>query len=121
MKTHHVLGILWMTLCGAPSILFLWMLWQVRNAHPVAIHTLDFSLAVLLCLFALAGAVAGFPLFRGAQWARRFVGLIAVFTLIAAAVWFFAFGSLTSWIGIFSVLAIASVVLFFLPRHEPVA
>jgi len=111
-----------MTVCGVPSIFFLWfLLGVVCKSRPSVLSTLDFDLAVLLCLLALAGAVAGFPLFRGRQWARRFVALIAVLTMIATAVWYFAFGSVTPFLGSFCVLAVISVVLLFLPRHEPVA
>jgi hypothetical protein len=81
-------------------------------------YTLDFDLAILFCLLALAGAVAGFPLFCGANWARRFVGLVAVFTLIATVAWFVAFGSLTPMLVPFSFLAIISVILLSLPTQN---
>jgi hypothetical protein len=117
---ERIVGILWMALCGLPGIYFLRFLLWVRNFHPAVIFTLDFDLAVLFCLLALAGAVAGFPLFFGAKWARRFVGLVAVFTLIATVVGFVA-GSLTSVLVPFSFLAIISIILLSLsPQNRKI-
>jgi hypothetical protein len=121
MKTHRIVGMLWMILCGVPSIYFLLFLLQVYHSIPRVIFTLDFDLAVLFCLLALAGAVAAFPLYRGAVWARRFVGVDGVLIMLGALTWFVTFQSLPSSVVSFSVLAIISLVLLFLPRHEPVA
>jgi hypothetical protein len=111
IKSHRVLAMLWMTLCGAPILYFLGFLLHVRNSHPVVIYTLDFDLAVLFCLLALAGAVAGFPLFRGAQWARKLFVPIAVLSVMATIAWIIAVGSLSMFIAAFDFLSLASVVL----------
>jgi hypothetical protein len=69
----------------------------------------------------MAGAVASIYLFRGAQWARIFVGLVAFLTLIFAVVQNVR-GQPLSVLGcIIDLIALVSVVLLFLPRHEPVA
>ena len=112
---------LWMIVCGVPSIFFLWFLSQVYHSIPRVIFTLDFDLAVLFCLLALAGAVVGFPLYRGAAWARRFVGVDGVLIMLGALTWLVAFRSLPLSVVSFGVLAIISLVLLFSPRHEPVA
>jgi flagellar biogenesis protein FliO len=64
----------------------------------------------------LAGGVAGFSLFRGAQWARRFVGLIAVLIVIVTIVQFVAYRSPPWACDVASVLALVSVVLLLLER-----
>ena len=121
MKTHRIVGILWMLFCGVPSIFFLWFLSQLYHSHPVVISTLDFDLAVLFCLLALAGALVSLPLYRGAVWARRFVSADGALSVIAAIIWLIVFRSLPPVIGIFCFLAIISVVLLCLPQHESVA
>ncbi len=111
IKAHRTLGILWMTLCGAPILYFLGFLLYVRKCHPAVIYTLDFDLAVLFCLLALAGAVAGFPLLRGARWARRLFVPIAVLSVMATVAWMITVGSLSMFIAAFDFLSLASVVL----------
>jgi hypothetical protein len=62
----------------------------------------------------LAGAVAGFILFRGAPRARRFLGVVAILIVMAAiaqTVW----QGLPLLCGVVGVLAIFSVVLLFFP------
>jgi hypothetical protein len=111
IKAHRILAMLWMTLCGAPILYFLGFLLYVRRCHPAVIYTLDFDLAVLFCLLALAGAVAGFPLFRGARWARRLFVPIAVLSVVATIAWIITVGSLSMLIAAFDFLSLASVVL----------
>ena len=120
MKTHRILGILWLAYCSFYGISLLWQLVSFVFA-PKARITPDLFLAISVCLLYLAGAVASIFLFRGVQWARRFVGLVAAFTVIAAVAQIIAFRSLSIAGGFCSLFAIISVVLIFFPKHEPVA
>jgi hypothetical protein len=115
MKTHRILGTLWMALCGVLGIVFLWQLLPAVIFHSKVLSSPFFYLATLLCLLYLAGGVAGFSLFRGAQWARRFVGVIAVLIVIATIAGFVAYRSLPGLYYVVGVLAIVSVVLLFFP------
>jgi hypothetical protein len=114
MKTHRILGTLWMALCSFLGITFLWILSRAFIFHPQVLATPRFFLPALLCLLYLAGAVAGFSLFRGASWARGFVGVIAVLIVMTTVAMIFVRG--LPWAcGIIGILAIVSVVLLFFP------
>jgi hypothetical protein len=121
MKTHRVQGTLWMAICGFSGILYLWMLLHGVIFHPKIFSSPRLFSATLLCLLYLAGAMAGISLFRGAWWARRFVGLITVLTVVATIATFVAYRSLPGLYYIVSAFEIISFVLLFSPRHEPVA
>ena len=120
MKTYRILGILWLALCAYYGIT---LLWQLGDFFLTPKHraTLDLYFEVLTCLLLLAGAVASFFLFRGARWARRFVGMIAVLGVIACIGQVITFRSFPIFVGIFGAFVLASAVLLFWPRHEPVA
>ena len=121
MKTQHILGILWLALCSFTGLTLLWQLSHIFVSDLSKFRpTPDLYLAVLLCLAYLAGAVASVFLFRGARWARRFVGLIAALSVIACIGQIIAFRSLPHWAGIFGVIALGSAVVLFWPRHETV-
>ena len=118
MKTQRILGISWLIFCGYFGLLLLWQLLHgiVLKARP----TPDLYIGIFACAVYLYGIVASVFLFRGARWARRGVSRVAALTLIGVvaqfiALWFswFAFG-----VGLF---ALASLVLLFMARHEPVA
>ena len=120
MKTHRILGILWLALCSYIGFSLLWQLshtFVLSNFRP----TPDFYLAIFGCLLYLAGALASFYLFRGAQWARGFIRVVAVLTVISMIAQIIAFRSLNFWSGLFGLFALVSLVSLFLPRHEPVA
>jgi hypothetical protein len=68
----------------------------------------------------LAGAVAGFPLFLSAPWARKVVSVISGLILIATITQVIAF-RLPAVCGIVGVFAMVSVALLLLPRYESVA
>ncbi len=115
MKTYRFLGILWMALCGFPGILILRTLLHDAIIYPKILTLPRFYLFILVCLSYLAGGLAGFSLFRGAQGARRFVGLIAVLILIVTIAQFVVCG-LPLVGGVVSVLALVSVVLLLSER-----
>jgi peptidoglycan/LPS O-acetylase OafA/YrhL len=120
MKTHRILGILWLALW---SYGFVWQAWPLSHIPfvPNFSATPALFLVILVCLLYLAGAVASFFLFRGTRWARKSVGLIAVLTVILAVVQIVVFRSFSVLGGLITVFALVSAVLLFLPRHEPVA
>jgi hypothetical protein len=122
MKTQRILGILWLALCSFTGLSLLWQLSHIFFTDLSKFRpTPDLFLAILMCLVYLAGAVASFYLFRGARWARRFVGLIAVLSVIACIGQIIACRSLPFLGGVFSLFAIVSALLLFWPKHEPVA
>ena len=122
MKTQRILGILWLALCGPLGILVSWELSHNAISNPqVVASSPRFYFATLLCLLYLAGGLTGIFLYRGTPWAHRFVGLIAALILIVTvAKHIFTFGT-TIWCDSVAVFALVSLVLLFLPRHEPVA
>lgn len=120
MKSQRILGILWLALCSYIGFPLLWQLshtFGLSNFRP----TPDFYLAIFSCLLYLAGAVASLFLFRGAQWARGFIRVVSILTVIAMIAQVIAFRSLSLWGGIIGLFALVSLVFLFLPRHEPVA
>ena len=120
MKTHHILGALWLAYCSIFGGFILWQFGSFLFApHPRI--TPGLFMAILICLLYLAGAVASIFLIRGARWARIFIGLIAVLSVIACIGQIVSFRSLSFWGGISGAFALVSVVLLFWPKHEPVA
>jgi hypothetical protein len=116
MITYRILGVLWMALSGVFGTLFLFVLLHTAFTHPKVLFLPRFHLHTLACLLYLAGGVAGFSLFHCAQWARRFVGLIAVLIMSVTTVQFVAYRSLSWAYDIVSVLALVSVVLLLSER-----
>jgi peptidoglycan/LPS O-acetylase OafA/YrhL len=113
MKTQHILGILWFALFSFILIFWLWQFMEKTSPESGYFR-------VLTSPVFLFGAIASFFLFRGAQWARIAIGIIAL--LIAVLVTWLFLKSGWRWPdGSLGVFALASVVLLFLPRHDPVA
>jgi hypothetical protein len=122
MKIYRTLGILWLLFCGYGCFNFLRDLLALPGTTglwPVWFVLAGFS------LLDLAGIVASIFLYRGARWARWFVGLFAVFTALCDIANMVMARSLHTYtvciIASVFVFATASVVLLFLPKHEPVA
>jgi len=118
MKTYRVLGILWMIFCGFTGLVLLWPV-----LHPVIpFPSPVFILFSLTCVLYLAGSVAGYFLFRGAQWARWFIALLAILFVVNCISKIAASESVSMWSSIlFGMFWLVSLVLLLLPRHEPVA
>lgn len=120
MKTDRVLGVLWFALCGHASVSLLLPLSHIFIS-PKLRPTPELGLGLLLSGIFLTGAVASIFLFRGARWARRYVGWIAILTVVFHITQMMA-GATFSAVGLaFTLFALVSVVLLLLPRHEPVA
>jgi hypothetical protein len=88
-------------------------LWQVR------------CVLAAFCLLDLAGVAASLFLFRGARWARWFIGLFAIFKMVCGIIYMVMAKSPHTYtvyiIACVCVFAAVSVVLLLLPKHEPVA
>jgi hypothetical protein len=123
MKTHHIIGMLWFGFCiydGVQSLCEIKYLVDHRIPG-VTVHSPDFHLGVLLCVFHWVGVLPSVFLFRGAKWARVFVGLYAaIFAGISILACTERVGFISVW-GVFGLFGIISSVLLFWPRHEPVA
>jgi hypothetical protein len=123
MKRDRILGVLWAVFCSYGSFN---LLREMLRLHPTDQPGLWVAWATLalFCLIDLAGIVASIFLFRGARWARWFVGLFAVFIVLSDIACIVLQRSLPVWT-IFTigpcVFALASLVILFLPRHEPAA
>jgi hypothetical protein len=119
MKTYRILGILWLALC---CYICFEELWALLNFHPVRYSiAIACSVRGFFIFVYLAGIVASLFLFRGARWARWMIISIAIFTALCTFVIIAASRSLPVWTACVSAFALLSVVLLFLPRHEPVA
>jgi uncharacterized membrane protein len=118
MKTHHIIATLWLVLC---SIFGVSILWGFRPSAPKYESTLQFYMAILFGVAYLFGVVASIFLFRGARWARIFIGIVALLSMLSCVMQYISYRSLPAWgiaLGVFSLI---SVVLLFWPKHEPVA
>ena len=117
--THKILGILWMAICGYFSASLVQGLYE---RHPDRLDTLCIDLFFVL-LF-LAGAVAAFFLLIRAGWARIVVSVVALLTVTASVMGFFAwFNSAPfSFVGIaFDIFALASAGVLLFSRKYAVA
>ena len=90
-------------------------------SHSVALSSPLFYLSFFVDLLLLAGIVASCFLYRGALWARRFIGLIALLYVVAGIAQIVQFRTISLLGGLSAIFALVSLVLLFLPRHEPVA
>ena len=117
MKTHRILGILWLAFCGYFGITILWGLRPIFTV-PNLTATPDLYFAVFMCLVYLAGTLASIFLFRGARWARVVVGIIALVSIIACIGLFVAFKSVHFWVLVVGVFALVSAILLLLPRRH---
>jgi hypothetical protein len=89
-----------------PTAAGLWVAWYVLAGS---------------CLLYLTGIAASIFLFRGARWARWFIAVLAVWEAFSTTAYMVTSKSFHVWSGFCIVLAVVSLVLLFLPKHEPVA
>ena len=121
MKTHRILGILWLAFCGYSAVTQILQLSHLGISHPDKISSPLFLLACLVVILYLSGVVASWFLFRDASWARRFICLLAILCVIAGIAQIVVFMSISIWGGISVAFALVSLVLLFLSRHESAA
>ncbi len=119
MKTNRILGILWLALCGY-SVFNL--LRAIQGLHPTGAGLwLAWTVLAGTCLLYLFGMVAGVCLFRGANWARWYIAVLAVWEAFSTAAYLVVSKSFHAWSGFCIALAVVTLALLFLPKHEPVA
>jgi hypothetical protein len=115
MKTYRILGFLWFALCFFGCCNF----GSFCGIQPTAPFV--WFIIALFCLLVFTGLVASIFLFFGKLWPRWIISLLAIvmgFFIIASIVTSGSLGIATCLICAF---ALATPVLLFLPRHEPVA
>jgi peptidoglycan/LPS O-acetylase OafA/YrhL len=112
MKIQRILGILWFAVFSYILVLWLWQFMEKTIPYSVYFR-------VLACPVFVFGALASIFLFRGARWARFTIGNIALFILglMIVEISESFLSRPDGWLGLF---ALASFVLLFCPRHEPV-
>ena len=113
MKTQRILGTLWFLLF---SFILVFWLWQfMEESSPESGYFRAFASPVFLF-----GVIASALLIRGARWPRIPIGIMAflITILVVWEIWNSGWRWPDGCLGIF---ALVSVVLLFLPRHEPVA
>jgi len=115
MKAHRILGIIWVILCSYSVFNLLWGVFPVHFGDPTL-----YVLAIL-SLINVGGIIASIFLFRGALWARWPVALVVLIAAFGSILAMVATRSLSSWHIVMFSIALVSVVLLFLPRHETVA
>lgn len=119
MKIHVILGILWMAFCSYTALTQMWPLFHISLFPPD-----EAWLGILICLLIVilywTGAVSGYFLLRGVRWARRFIILIAIFTLIYSIVAIDICRSHYISCGFIIIFSLVSTLLLFLPYHQPI-
>ena len=115
--TNHILGILWIALCGFFCISLSLATYHIITATSYRLDNL--AIIAFFVLLYLTGTVASFYLFRGSRWGRIVVGIVALLTVMASVMGFFAFfGAPYSvlWVA-FNVLAFASACILLFSRR----
>jgi hypothetical protein len=124
MKTYRILGTSWLIFCGYGFFNDLRELLALSFPSTKGLWPVQCVL-VTLCLLDLVGVTASLFLFRGARWARWFIGLFAIFKVICGITYTVMAKSVHTYtvcvIACVCVFATVSVVLLLLPKHEPVA
>jgi lysylphosphatidylglycerol synthetase-like protein (DUF2156 family) len=121
MKTQRILSISWLAVCGYIGLRQFGQLCHVLGDWSSFTVTPVFYWVTFETLMYLAGLVACLYLFRGAQWARMFMGGVAVVTMIWS-ICILILSQFHFWrLGVIAVFAVISAVLLFSPRREAVA
>jgi hypothetical protein len=123
MRTYHildrVLGVLWLAFCSSYVVFMVWEICHVfaisRPQNEDSIWLRFMGVSVLISLVFFVGAVASVFLLRGATWARKSVGFVAIIVmLLAVANW-----SLDFWAVVQGVFALISACCLLFPRRVP--
>jgi glucan phosphoethanolaminetransferase (alkaline phosphatase superfamily) len=113
--TYRILGMLWMAICC-----YFFISLSLATYHTITAASYrpgDLAILFSFVLLYLTGTVAGFHVFRGSRWGRMIVGVVALLTVMASVMGFFAFfnSSPYSVVGItFDVFAFVSAGLLLL-------
>ena len=121
MKTHQILGMIWLVLCGYFGFSILRHVHQLYSADRLGdTATWAVCLVMVMCLLYFVGVVVSVFLIRGKLWARRFIGLIAAFSLLGCVGRLIALGSLGPWLCLVSIFSLVSVIILFYPKRYAV-
>jgi len=115
MKTYRILGILWLALCCYSAFNLLQALVELHRAAVSA-----WLVLAGFCLMYLLGIVASIFLFRGVNWARWFIVMLAILVMLSGITMMVKY-RFTVESSIFCVIGLVSLVLLFLPRHDHAA
>jgi|ERR1700677_1824620 hypothetical protein len=118
MKTHRILGILWLALCSYCGFETLPALFPVHT--DTVIRNFSWYYLAFSCLIYLAGVVASIFLLRGKREARWIVGSVAAFMVLSIIATIYTVGSVSILSAVFGLFAVVSLMLLFFPKHEPV-
>ena len=119
MSTQHILGTVWLVLCGYFGIEILLNLYR-RNSTGALSETPAWVVCLLLffCLLYFIGVLASIFLIRGELWARRLIGLIATLSFLGYVGRFIALGSPSPRVYVFAVVSLVSAIILFYPRRN---
>jgi hypothetical protein len=117
MKSHHVFGVLWLLFCSFFALDMVAIFFRLYSSHKLG-SPLYVCLGIIATAFLWVGIGASIFLIRGAVWAKRFIGFIAVLCLLGCAGHFLAYGYVSEWQLLESAFSLVSVfVLFDLKRY----
>ncbi len=115
MKTiYKIVGILWMAICGYSFATLVQGIYEVR---PERLDTLAINLFFVFLY--LSGVFTSFYLLIGERWARIVLSIVALLTVTASMMGFFAFFNSPpfSFVGIaFDIFALASAGILLFAR-----
>jgi hypothetical protein len=119
MKTQHILGTIWLLLCGYFGVSILLHLWQRYSTDALdGVPAWVVCLVLLFCLLYFVGVVVSIFLIRGEAWARRFIGLIAALSFLGYIGRFIALGSPSPRVYVFAIVSLVSAIILFYPRRD---
>lgn len=116
-RTHQTLGVIWLLLCCF-SVLNL----VAAFCHLYSIHRLGATWAVGLacigCLLYFIGILASIYLIRGSLWARRYIGFIAIVSIVGCIGRLLALRSLPSLLFLWAVFSLVTICILFYPKQN---
>lgn len=117
MKRCRVLGILWLALCSYFGFDLLWGVSPIFYERNV-VFTRDLYIGIFLCAVYLSGIVPCIFLFRGAEWAQVFVGVLAVVSFMACFALFFVAKRFPFPLYLLAAFALLSAGLLLFPKRR---
>lgn len=125
MRTYQILdrilGVYWLLFCSFYGAFMVWEICHVfaisQSPQEDSVWIRVMSVSILICLVYFVGVVASVFLLRGASWARKSVGFVAItVVLFAIANW-----SLDVWTVVRGAFALASACCLLIPRGAAAA
>ena len=121
MRIYHILdrtlGSLWFAFCSCYAVFTVWEICRVlaisQPQYEDSVWVRTVIVSVVICLVFFVGAVTSVFLLRGASWARKSVGVIAIIVvLLAIANWSLDFCAVAQ-----GVFALVSACCLLVPRR----